>query len=153
MTVPLGWRLAGAVYLVAELALLVLFVRWFGGWVTFALMVGTSLLGGWLIRSEGLRAFGAVGAALREGRVPDREVADTRVVLAGGLLLVLPGFLTDVAGLVMLAPPFRSAGRRLLRGRPALRPGTGGWPGQPGTGTGTGTGQVIRGEVVDAGDD
>ncbi|MGH8777082.1 MAG: FxsA family protein [Jiangellaceae bacterium] len=146
MSAPFTWRLAVAVYVLAELAMLVLAVRWLGGWVTFVIMVATSLLGGFLIRSQGMRAFSALREAVRAGRAPGREVADTRVVMASGLLLVLPGFLTDIAGLLLLTPPLRSVGRRLLGRRPASASGHG----PP---DGSGTGQVIRGEVLDPGDD
>ena len=143
MRAPFLIRLAFALYVVAEVAVFVLAVRWVGGWVTFLLMVATGLLGGWLIRKEGLRVFGAVRDAVRDGRVPDRDVGDTRVVMAAGLMLVLPGFLSDVAGLVILVPPLRPMGRRVLGRASATSPGRGR------AGVSGSTRQVIRGEVVD----
>lgn len=147
MRVPFLIRLAFALYVVAEVAVLVLAVRWVGGWVTFLLMVTTGLLGWWLIRKEGLRVYGVMRDAVRDGRVPDREVGDTRVIMAAGLLLVLPGFLSDLAGLVILAPPLRPLGRRVL-GRAV--PTSLGRGRTPASGSNR---PVIRGEVVDPGDD
>ena len=68
-----------------------------GGWPTFLLLVATSLLGAWLITREGGRAWRALDQALRSGRMPARELADGVVVLVGGTLLLVPGFVTDVA--------------------------------------------------------
>jgi UPF0716 protein FxsA len=143
MRLPFLLRLAFVLYVAAEIALVVLAVRWLGGWVTFLLMVATSLLGGWLLRSEGARVFQAVREAAREGGAPARAVGDTRVVMAGGVLLVLPGFLTDLAGLVVLAPPARPLARRVLGRAPLTARGRGHQA----------QGPVIRGEVVDPGDD
>jgi UPF0716 protein FxsA len=85
-----------------------------GGWPTFLLLVATSLLGAWLIRREGGRAWRALEQALRSGRMPAREIADGVVVLAGGSLLVLPGFVTDVLGLVLVLPFTRPVARSML---------------------------------------
>jgi UPF0716 protein FxsA len=150
-------RLAIASYAVAEVALFVLVVRWLGGWVTFLLVLATSLLGGWLIRNEGLRAFSALNAAVRAGRGPDHDVADTGMVLTGGLLLLLPGFVTDVAGLLIVAPATRPLARRLL-GR--VRLATPRWSrrlrrstGVPPSGGSATAGPVVRGEIVDPDDE
>lgn len=141
MRAPFVLRLALAAYVVAEVALFVLVVRWIGGWPAFLIMAATSLLGGWLIRKEGLRVVSAVRDAARNGRLPDRAVADTRTIMFAGLLLVLPGFLSDVVGLVVLAPPVRPLARRALGRTPLARR-------VPGRGVGP-RGPVVRGEVVD----
>jgi UPF0716 protein FxsA len=134
--------LAIALYAVAEVVLLVLAVRWLGGWPTFLLVLATTLLGGWIILTTGVRAFGSLEEAVRAGRAPDARLADAGLVMTGGLLLVLPGFITDIAGALTVLPTTRPLVRRVLRrvGPAARRPPVG-------------RGPVIRGEVVDPTDD
>lgn len=112
-------RLAGAgvvLLVLLEIVVIGLVSSWIGGWWTFALLVGTSLLGAWLIAREGGRAWRALGQALAEGRMPARELADGIIVLVGGLLLLLPGFITDLAGLLLVLPFTRPVARTLLAG-------------------------------------
>lgn len=139
MRAPFGVRLAIAVYAVAEVALLVLAVRWLGAWPTFLLVLGTSLLGGWIILTAGVSAYGSLEEAVRVGRAPDARLADAGMVMSGGLLLVLPGFLSDIAGVLTVVPATRPLVRRAVRraGLVARTPPVG-------------RGPVIRGEVIDS---
>ncbi|MEU6741873.1 FxsA family protein [Streptosporangium sandarakinum] len=84
-----------------------------GGWPTVALLLADSLLGAWIVRREGRRAWRGLQEALRDGRMPERELADGAMVVTGGMLLLTPGFLTDVAGLMCLLPLTRPLVRRL----------------------------------------
>src|SRR5215203_6555228 len=84
---------------VIEIAVIIAVAQAIGGWPTFLLLVATSLLGAWLIRREGGRAWRALEQAVRSGRMPAREIADGIVVVTGGGLLLIPGFVTDVLGL------------------------------------------------------
>lgn len=81
---------------------------------TIGLLLLASFLGAWLVRREGARAWAAFRLALDEGRVPARETADGALVILGGALLLTPGFVTDVFGLVCVAPPTRAIVRRSL---------------------------------------
>lgn len=107
---------AAIVMLVAILEIIVIIAvgRAIGAWPTFLLLVATSLLGGWLIRREGAKAFRALQVAARSGAMPAREIADGMLVLVGGLLLTGPGFVTDVVGLVLVLPFTRPVARNLL---------------------------------------
>lgn len=74
------------------------------------------LLAGWplglaLLRAEGRGAWRRLQAASATGRSPGREVLDGALILAGGSLLIVPGFITDVLGLVLLLPPTRALAR------------------------------------------
>jgi UPF0716 protein FxsA len=71
-------------------------------------------LGVWAIRAEGAAVLRRMQAAVAERRTPTREVLDGALILLGGLLLIIPGFITDVVGIVLLAPPTRIAARALL---------------------------------------
>jgi UPF0716 protein FxsA len=116
-----------------------------GPWWTILLLVLDSLLGSWLIKREGGRAWQALRTALETGRMPARELADGALILVGGTLMLSPGFVTDALGILLILPFTRPVARRLLTrvvaqrlmSRNARRPG-------PGSGE-----SVVRGEVVD----
>ncbi|HEV2891212.1 MAG TPA: FxsA family protein [Frankiaceae bacterium] len=100
----------------AELWVILRVAHVIGGWETVGLLVLMSVLGTWLLKREGARAWGAFQLAMREGRVPAKETADGALVILGGALLLTPGFLTDVVGVLCLLPPTRVVVRRgLLR--------------------------------------
>jgi UPF0716 protein FxsA len=84
-----------------------------GGWPTVAILLADSLLGAWIVRREGRRAWRNLQAALQSGRMPDRELADGALIVAGGTLLLTPGFLTDVLGFLFILPFTRPLVRRL----------------------------------------
>ena len=92
-----------------------------GVWPTVALLLADALLGSLLLRQQGRGAWRRFNAALSERRFPGREVADGLLIAIGGTLLLTPGFVTDVVGLVFLIPPTRAIVRRLLRGVVARR--------------------------------
>ncbi|GAA3029545.1 FxsA family protein [Streptosporangium longisporum] len=83
-----------------------------GGWPTVAVLLADSLLGAWVVRREGRRAWRNLQGALQSGRMPDRELADGALILVGGTLLLTPGFLTDVLGFLCLLPFTRPVVRR-----------------------------------------
>jgi UPF0716 protein FxsA len=85
-----------------------------GVWWTIVLLLADSVLGGLLMRSQGRAAWRRFNEALGAGRVPAREVFDGVLVIFGGALLLTPGFVTDVAGALLLVPPTRAVLRRLL---------------------------------------
>ncbi len=145
MRPPFRARLAFVTLLIAEIAVIVLGARWLGGWVVFWLMIATSLLGGWVVRNEGVRAWTALSDAIRAGQVPERDMAASRSAIAGGFLMILPGFVTDLIGAALVLPVTRAAASRMLSGvrvAPAFRPG-------PSSGGSPTRGDVIEGEVVE----
>src|ERR687894_1723124 len=99
---------------IAELAVIIQVGQAIGVWWTIAILVADSILGSLLMRSQGRIAWRRFTAALRSGRVPAREVADGVLVIFGGALLLTPGFLSDVAGLLFLLPPTRAVIRRVF---------------------------------------
>jgi UPF0716 protein FxsA len=84
---------------------------------TIALLVADSILGSMLMRSQGRVAWARFNAALAEGRIPHREVLDGALVIFGGALLLTPGFVTDVLGIILLLPPTRALVRGLVARR------------------------------------
>jgi len=91
-----------------------------GAWWTVGLLVVDSMLGAWLLRREGARAWQAFREALAEGRWPGDEVAQGSMVIVGGTLLLTPGFLTDVVGFLLLVPVSRRIASRTVRRRVRL---------------------------------
>jgi UPF0716 protein FxsA len=88
-----------------------------GAPATLLLLVASAVLGAWLLRREGARTWRAFTTALAERRPPAVEVVDGVLVLTGGLLMMLPGFVSDVVGLLLVLPPTR----RVVRGVVLLR--------------------------------
>src|SRR3954451_16693119 len=83
---------------------------------TLALLLADALLGSLLLRHQGRGAWRRFNEALAERRFPGKEVADGLLIAIGGTLLLAPGFITDIVGLVFLIPPTRAIVRRLMRG-------------------------------------
>ena len=105
---------------IAELALLIQVGQAIGVWWTILLLVADALLGSWLLRTQSRAAWRRFNEALANGRIPHREVVDGVLVIFGGVLLLTPGFITDVFGLLFLFPPTRVLLRGLLVRRGAL---------------------------------
>ena len=89
-------------------------------WWTIALLIADSVLGSLLMRSQGRAAWRRFNAALGSGRAPAREVADGVLIIFGGALLLTPGFISDIFGLLFLLPPTRALIRRVFL-RQAMR--------------------------------
>ncbi len=85
-----------------------------GALPTVLLLVAESALGAWVVKREGVRAWRALTQALSTGLLPGRELADAALVLVGGVLLLTPGFVTDVFGFFFVLPFTRPVARRLL---------------------------------------
>ena len=85
-----------------------------GPWWTILLLVLDSMVGAWLIKREGGRAWRALREALQGGRMPAREIADGALILIGGTLMLSPGFLLDAVGILLILPFTRPVARRLL---------------------------------------
>ncbi|MDP9189272.1 MAG: FxsA family protein [Actinomycetota bacterium] len=81
---------------------------------TILLLLVDSILGSLLLRSQGRSAWVALNRALAESRIPAKEVLDGVLIIFGGALLLTPGFITDVFGLLLLIPPTRAIVRGVL---------------------------------------
>jgi UPF0716 protein FxsA len=85
------------------------------GWLpTLVILAADSILGAWLMRSQGRTVWRRFQETMQAGRLPHREVLDGVLVIFGGAFLITPGFLTDIIGILLLLPPTRSLFRRLL---------------------------------------
>jgi UPF0716 protein FxsA len=123
---------------VIELTVLVAVGHAIGILATIGLLILSSLIGAILLRREGTRALAAFIEAIRSRRPPHHELLDGVLIAAAGVLIVLPGFVSDALGLLLLLPPIRALVRRRM-----LRSASRRTPAQ------FASGAVVEGEVVD----
>ncbi|XRQ15488.1 FxsA family protein [Actinomadura welshii] len=162
---PLLIVLAFLLVPVLEIYVLIQVGQAIGFWPTAGLLAAQAVLGAWIIRREGRRAWGALYETVRSGVLRERELGDAVLVMAGGVLLLLPGFGTDVLAAALILPFTRPLLRRALsafaerRMRAAEARGAAVFPppfGAPGSDpfgrapgrVETPPGPVVRGEVV-----
>jgi UPF0716 protein FxsA len=88
-----------------------------GAWNTIGILVLVALVGVWLTKHEGFYVLRRMRQQLDAGQVPTDELIDGCLVLAGGLLLILPGFISDAIGLIVLFPPTRALVRNVVKRR------------------------------------
>ena len=82
---------------------------------TILLLVAISAAGAWLLKQQGLATWRRLQQSLQRGAMPAEEVTDGALILFGGALLLTPGFLTDLIGLLLLLPPSRAVVKRAFR--------------------------------------
>jgi UPF0716 protein FxsA len=138
--VPLFLIVLFIVVPIAELYVIIQVGQAIGLWPTLALLLADALLGSFLLKHQGRGAWRRFNEALAQRRFPGKEVVDGLLIVVGGTLLLAPGFLTDIVGLILLIPPTRAIVRSVLRrftigrftivgmpsgGGPAPGPGTG----------------------------
>src|SRR4051812_24975614 len=99
---------------IAELYVIIKVGDLIGAPLTIALLIADSLLGSWLLKSQGSIVWRRFQQTMEAGRIPHREVFDGVLVIFGGAFLITPGFLTDIIGVLLLVPPTRALFRRWL---------------------------------------
>jgi UPF0716 protein FxsA len=113
-----------------ELYVIVTVAQQIGAFPTLALLLTVSVFGAWLVKREGLGVMRRTQAMVQAGDLPAREMVDGALLLAAGTMLVVPGFVTDALGLLLVVPPVRAFVRNRLiarweRGSGGLGPGFG----------------------------
>jgi UPF0716 protein FxsA len=98
----------------AEIALFIEIGGRLGLLATLAVVIATGVAGTWLLRAQGLVTLRRAQASLNRGEMPVAEIFDGACLLVAGVLLLTPGFLTDVLGLVLFVPAVRGGLRSLL---------------------------------------
>ena len=92
---------------IIEIAIFIKVGQTIGLFPTLALIIGAALLGGVLIRQQGLSVLTQLRSNVSSGRMPGKTIADTMMIGLAALFLVLPGFLSDIVALALLLPPVR----------------------------------------------
>jgi UPF0716 protein FxsA len=102
------------VLFIAELWVMLQVASQIGVLETIGLLVLMPIVGVWLVKRAGLTVFRRLHRTLDDGRVPHKEVIDGFLLLLAGVLLIVPGFITDAIGLLLVLPPVRAAVRSVL---------------------------------------
>lgn len=100
---------------VLEIYVLMESSRLIGAWPTVLLVILTGIAGSWLMRHQGFALLDRIRSDLADGRLPAGALLDGALVIAGGALLLAPGFCTDLAGFTMLLPATRRFWRQGLK--------------------------------------
>jgi UPF0716 protein FxsA len=99
-------------YVIAEIAAIWAVGSAVGVLGTLGLLLAGAFLGSWLARREGAKAMRAFMETARAGRPAEKELTDGMLVGLGGVLILVPGFVSDVLGLLLMLPPSRAVARR-----------------------------------------
>ena len=91
----------------AEIYLLLQVGSIIGALPTIFLVVFTAVLGAWLLRQQGFATFRQFQENLAQGVIPAYEMIEGPIILLGGILLLTPGFITDILGFACLIRPLR----------------------------------------------
>ena len=100
-----------------EIYLLIKLGQNFGAITSILLVIFTGILGGYLARMEGLRTLFRIQETMGEGRMPGEELLDALLIAIAGLVLITPGFITDVVGFLLLFPFTRMLAKNWLKER------------------------------------
>jgi UPF0716 protein FxsA len=88
-----------------------------GAETTILIVIVTGITGAYLAKQQGLRTVTRIRNRLDSRELPAGDLVDALLIFAAGVVLLTPGFVTDVAGLMLLVPPIRSLFKRYLRRR------------------------------------
>ena len=113
--------LAFTIIPIIEIYLLIEIGSIFGALTAITLVILTGFLGAFMARMQGLQTFFRIQESLREGRMPSGELLDALLIVIAGLVLLTPGFLTDLVGFLLLIPTTRNSIRYWLQRQIKLR--------------------------------
>jgi UPF0716 protein FxsA len=117
--------------------------REIGVLATIGLVLLSSIAGSILLRIQGFGVLRRIQRDIQEGRDPGRELAHGVMILIAGLLLIIPGFFTDILGLLLFLPPVRDLGWRLVKSRIRVVGDLGAFRARRGAGPGGRRGPII----------
>lgn len=121
----------------AEITVFIVVGRWIGVLATLVLFIAIGVIGSLLLKRQGMRALREMQAALSRGEPPAEPVAHAALLVLAALLLIFPGFLSDLMALPLLLPPVRRMLIRWLGVQAKRRGGFTVWPGGRGPGGST----------------
>ena len=100
-----------------EIAFFVIIGNAIGLWPTLLGVLVTALAGSFILRYQGMALFNEIRGTMARGGLPARALADAMMVGIAGVLLLTPGYFTDLLGITLLIPPVRSAIYAFLKSR------------------------------------
>jgi len=89
---------------IAEIAVLINIGEIIGGWNTVLLVILSAMLGAFLVKREGIATLAQAQFKMQKGELPAKELGSGLLLLVAGVLLVTPGFITDIFGLLLTLP-------------------------------------------------
>ncbi len=104
---------------IIELAVIIQVGQALGVLNTIGVLLLVSFAGAWLVKREGMGVWTRFQRQVQMGVVPSREIADGMLIMFAGALLLTPGFVTDLLGILLLLPPVRA----VIRSAALLRVG------------------------------
>lgn len=99
---------------IVEIYVLIEIGRKIGTWPTIGIIILTGILGAYLVKSQGFLILRKIQNDLNEGILPGDSLIQGAIILAGGILLITPGFITDTIGFVFLIPTGREVVKKYL---------------------------------------
>ena len=134
---------------IIEIAVLIQVGELLGLWPTIAIVIGSAWLGAKYVRQQGLATMQSVQAKMAQGQMPSSEIVTGLMLLVAGVLLVTPGFVTDILGLSLLIPSVRQAIAAVVQNRIVLNQAGASASFYHGTSTHAGFTQEKSGNVYD----
>ncbi len=100
---------------IVEIYLLIKLGSFIGAFNTVLIVIFTAILGGYLSKTEGTKTFSQIRWNLNHGKIPTEDLLDALLIFIAGAVFLTPGFITDIAGLILLIPTSRKQIKHLLR--------------------------------------
>src|SRR4030042_726636 len=97
-----------------ELYILIEVGKKIGGLTTIGIIILTGITGAYLVKSQGFMILRKIQNDLNEGIMPGDSLIQGAIILAGGILLLTPGFVTDILGFIFLVPVSRNIVKKYL---------------------------------------
>ncbi|NOV01248.1 FxsA family protein [Paenibacillus planticolens] len=110
-------RIIIAIFIVVpaiEISLLILMGHLIGGWATFAFIILSSVLGVYFAKREGRKVLEYARFEWSQGQLPAQHLLDGICIFLGGILLITPGFITDILGFLLVFPYTRTIFKVML---------------------------------------
>lgn len=98
-----------------EISVFIAVGEYIGLFTTLSLAFLTAILGGFIVKYQGLQTLQAIRESLRKGKMPAAEIFDGFCLVAAGATLITPGFVTDTIGFLLLIPPVRDVLRAMIK--------------------------------------
>jgi UPF0716 protein FxsA len=108
---------------IIEIAVLIQVGELFGLWPTIAIVIASAWLGAKYVRQQGIATMQAVQTKMAQGQMPSTEIVTGLLLLVAGVLLVTPGFVTDIFGLSLLIPSVRATFTALVQKKMIINQG------------------------------
>jgi len=111
---------------IIEITVLLQVGEWLGLWPTMAIVIASAWLGAKYVRQQGIATMQSVQTKMVQGEMPSAEIVTGLMLLVAGVLLVTPGFVTDIFGLSLLIPNVRQAIAAMVQKHMLVRQGAAG---------------------------